>query len=281
MPSAPATAGQRPQSPPDSFRFTFSGLDLPDSADPLGVWQFAPASATSTARFAAQDALTSEQDGLRWRIELPGADSEARDALSERLSAVELRQEQLDQVEQRLSELQSAQFTATRDAKIPYAALPDPETELLRAVAALQRAPTAFALDRRDASAYRKILDRAEQLLLQFRRLVQYYARVETAIGAQSVGLTVVDWSGDYRTTWQDGVTASDMARHLDAVRLAMASRHALLRLASVVTSGALVLATKASVPGGQVLLLPAVYKYVRDVLEEFDRYAESQGLAG
>jgi hypothetical protein len=281
VPSVPASDDHRPQSAPDSFGFTFSGLDLPDSADPLGVWQFAPSPVTATARFAAQTAPPPEQDGLRWHIELPAADSESRAELSRRLSAVDRRQAQVDQVERRFWELQSSQLIATRDAKISYAALPDPESELLRAVAALQHAPTAFAMDMRDASAYREILDKAEQLLLQFRRLVQYYARVETKIGAQWVGLTVVDWSGDYRTTWQDGVTASDMARHLDALKLAMASRHALLRLVSVVTSGALALATKASVPGGQVLLLPAVYNYVRDVLEEFDRYAESQGLAG
>jgi hypothetical protein len=61
------------------------------------------------------------------------------------------------------------------------------------------------------------------------------------------------------------------MALHLDAVKLAIASRLSLVQLVIVVATGALELALKASVPGGQVLLLPAVYRYVKDVLAELE----------
>ncbi len=79
--------------------------------------------------------------------------------------------------------------------------------------------------------------------------------------------ISTVDWTGDYETAWLDGATTLEMTLHLEAVRLALASRHALLRLISVVTSGAMTLTAKASVPGEQVLLIPAVYNYVRSIL--------------
>jgi hypothetical protein len=272
-----AAEARHSRSEPASLHFTFSGLDLPDSEDPLGIWQIAPSTTKSAPPFAAQAAPVDEQEGLRWHVELPGADREARAELTERLAAVSHRQTQLDRIERRLSQLTVSRHTPSPAA---YAAFPEPEAALMEAVAALRAGPQAFVEGDRGPAAYRRGLDKAERLLLQFRRLVQYYARVETVVGARWVALTVVDWSGDYQTTWQSDVTASDMALHLDTVRLAMASRHALLRLVSVVTSGALALAAKAAVPGGQILLLPAVYDYVRDVLEEFDRYAETQGLA-
>jgi hypothetical protein len=55
----------------------------------------------------------------------------------------------------------------------------------------------------------------------------------------------------------------------MQSVHLALRSRLALVRIVSVVATGAAGLAVKAAVPGGQLLLLPAVWKFVRDVLAE------------
>lgn len=269
MPSTRAPEAGSGSPTPHAARFVLSGPWLLDAEDPLGIWEVVPAAETEATAYAASDAVA-EAQGVRWLIDLPSVARQARSQLSEGLAATRARQAQLDLVEQRLSQLGGPQ---------PSAFAFGPETELMATVAALQRGPAAYAAGERSAVAYGLISDKAQQLLLQFRRLVQYYARIETRVGGRLLALTTVDWSGDYHTTWQDDVPASELALHLDAVRLALASRQALIRLVSVVTSGALSLATKASVPGGQVLLLPAVYKYVRDVFEELGRYAESRGV--
>ena len=59
------------------------------------------------------------------------------------------------------------------------------------------------------------------------------------------------------------------MQLHLQAVHLALGSRIALLRLLIVVGTGAAKLALRLVVPGAQLLVLPAVWKFVRDVLRE------------
>ena len=64
-------------------------------------------------------------------------------------------------------------------------------------------------------------------------------------------------------------VSEEAMRTHLQSVHLALSSRIALIRIVSVVATGAAGLAIKAAVPGGQLLLLPAVWRFVRDALEE------------
>jgi hypothetical protein len=94
-------------------------------------------------------------------------------------------------------------------------------------------------------------------------------------MGGKPAGLTVIDWKGDHRTIWADGCASDQMETHLAAVRLAMASRQTLLRLFVIVVTGALGLALKAHIPGGQILLLPAVYQFVRDVLQELEHLSD------
>ena len=99
--------------------------------------------------------------------------------------------------------------------------------------------------------------------------MVSHYARVETALAGASIGRTTVDWTGDFVTTWEPVASGAAMRTHLQSVNLALGSRIALLRIVSVVATGAVGLAVKAAIPGGQVLLLPAVWRFVRDVLKE------------
>jgi hypothetical protein len=117
----------------------------------------------------------------------------------------------------------------------------------------------------RDQELYRQW----HAFLDQIRQVLAHYARVETALAGADVGWTTVSWAGDFDTTWQPNVTAYAMQTHLQSVHLALNSRLALLRFTSVVISGAVGLAIKITGSGG-VLLLPAVWKFMRDVLEEF-----------
>jgi hypothetical protein len=59
------------------------------------------------------------------------------------------------------------------------------------------------------------------------------------------------------------------MVLHHEAVQLALGSRLALVRLLIVVGTGAATLALRLTVPGAQLLVLPAVWKFVRDVMQE------------
>ena len=262
--------------PPTAAAFTFAGIALPDAADPLGIWRMADAAPEAYAAPVAPESV----EGLRWRIDLPAEKRDAQLALRERLAAAKAREADLDKAARRLSELvvPAAYALGPGADALAAPAVGPAEAALLAEVERLYRAPIAYAGEG-DSLPRRLLAEKADQLLLQFRRLVQYYARVEITVGGRLVGLTVVDWSGDFQTTWQGDVGPAEMTLHLDGVRLALASRQALLRLVGVVTTGALSLAATASVPGGQLLLLPAVYRYVRDVLAELAEYADSEAV--
>ncbi|MCU0519274.1 MAG: hypothetical protein MUF84_01075 [Anaerolineae bacterium] len=242
--------------------FTFSGFSTPEELDPLGIWDLV---ISPVVPYAAG----SDDRGLIWRVDHPTSSREAETALLAQRAKVEQWEYSLDAAARRLADLSPVTSYA-----LGFGA---PEAELLAQIAALQSPVLSYGLGEAATAAYHEVYEQANALLLQFKRLIHHFARIETATRGVSVALTAVDWTGDYETVWLDGATASDMGLHLEAVRLALESRHALLRLISVVTSGALSLTLKASVPGGQVLLLPAVYNYVRSILKELERQRPSE----
>jgi len=253
--------------------FTFSGFETPESDDPLGIWdlaiselEVAPATAYNAVEQAAQkQAAQKRERGLVWRVDHPESSLAAHTELLEQRAKVDRWEADLEAAARRLGGL---------SPRLSYAASSsDPEQALWAEVAALQSPVLSYGLDNTAHRVYEEVFERASSLLVQFKRLVYHFARIETTSGGTSIALTTVDWTGDYETAWLDGATTLEMTLHLEAVRLALASRHALLRLISVVTSGAMTLTAKASVPGGQVLLIPAVYNYVRSILREFEQW--------
>jgi hypothetical protein len=106
----------------------------------------------------------------------------------------------------------------------------------------------------------------------QMRRMVSHYAWIETEMGGALIGHTAVRWTGDFDTVWEADVTPDSMELHHQSVQLALGSRLALIRLLTIVGTGATKLVLRLTVPGAQLLMLPAAWKFVRDVLEELRR---------
>jgi len=271
-------------------RFTLTGLrplegmSAVPGEDLLGIWeltgpQVAAFAATAENMVPAEGAAAislppgAAEPGLIWRVELPAARREAKSELEARLIAEKVRQAYLKAAEKRLSDLQLGLAYSAKTAGA--------ESALLAEVMALRGSAVTYGAGDTGAISLLHLYEQCEALVARFRRLVQYYARVETSVGGQPVALTIVDWSGDHNVIWQEGIGPLDMALHMDSVRLVLATRQAWLRLISVVASGALSLSVKASVPGGQFLLFPAVYRFVRDVLAELDQVQANQEAPG
>jgi hypothetical protein len=112
-------------------------------------------------------------------------------------------------------------------------------------------------------SQWRKFLE-------QVREMMANYARVETAIAGTPFGSTAVSWTGDFRTIWTPAVTPDDMNLHRRNVVVTLQWRLGMLRFVGVVGAGAANVAVRLGVPGGQLLALPAVWNFVKDVLKEW-----------
>lgn len=270
--------------------FSVSGLTLPEGQDPLGLWQAPerPARDEAVAFSAGEAQAPAEPEEPTWRISLPDSPAAAQAILQRQSRAMQLAQRDLQRVDRQLTafdpqeEERGVSFSTADE-------LSAPKSDLLRSIARYQPAPetevVAYGLFRRKraeeeeaevkaalAPEDRDTMAQWRAFVEQVRRTVGNYAYIETEMGAVMVGSTAVGWTGDFTTTWAADVAPAAMRVHTQSVHLALASRIALMRIISVVTTGAAGLALKAAVPGGQVLLLPASWRFVRDVLAELRR---------
>jgi len=239
--------------------FTVSGLAPAGGMDPLGVWQI---EAAPVASFAAGEGGATTP---AWHVVLPETLAEAQAILADRASCFQFALADLERVKGELESL-------VAEGEIAYAATSDKlsvyRAELLKAVHAAQ----AYSFEQRlsvglleDRQSYAQWVAFVEQV----EKLVGSYAHVETVRGGRMIGRTAVSWMGDFDTWWRSTATVEERDLHQQAVHLALESRTALVRVATIVVAGAFEIAAKASIPGAQVLLLPAVWRFVRDVLAE------------
>ncbi len=179
----------------------------------------------------------------------------------------------LQQAEQRLAEIGRSggvSFAAPLDQPPEFVA---PEQAL---DAALQRltAPAAYGLfDRKQQQEQEADLEAAgewRKFLEQVRGMMANYARVETDLAGNRIGQTAVSWTGDFRTFWSPAVSIADMNLHRRNVDVTLQWRLGTMRFVGVVGAGVANVAVRLGIPGGQLLALPAVWNFVRDVLKEW-----------
>jgi hypothetical protein len=94
-------------------------------------------------------------------------------------------------------------------------------------------------------------------------------ARVETSTGGTAVARTTLGWTGDCATVWSSQWGDSQARLHLRTVALALASRVALVRTLSLALQGAGLIAVTVGIPGGPLLALPAVWRFITRVQHE------------
>lgn len=267
------------------YGFTLSGFDLPGNTDPLGVCRVAPVGATT---FAVGDAAADEPT---WHVELPASAIDAQHILANNAALLQQQQESLSLIQQEFNSFTRqggaglVSFSATSAASEHFVAqkemlreslnyyVPDSDVDALTSYGLRDwfrkkkkpRATSAPPRSSADQSEWLAFVHQAERALTN-------YVRVETMIPAPTIaGATRVGWTGDFHTTWHPSMSATARQLHLQAVNVALTSRMSLVRLIAVVAGGAAGLAAKATAlpPGGQVLLLPAAWRFVKDVLAE------------
>jgi hypothetical protein len=86
---------------------------------------------------------------------------------------------------------------------------------------------------------------------------------VETELGGQLVARTLLGWAAGERTVWRAECTDSQAALHRRTVSLAMESRVVLVRRLSLGLRYAARVAATLALPGGPLLALPTVLRYL------------------
>lgn len=156
------------------------------------------------------------------------------------------------------------------------------EAELLASLGTLPGGPVVESYGLLDKlpdmkESQREFLEAFERL----QQLLTHLAWVETRLDGSLLARTIVDWSGDLGTVWNNDVGEAQLHLHQRSLAVALASRVALLRLLSTVLMATAKIAVLLSTPGAQLLALPAAWRYVTQILKEYEAYRANLAPTG
>ena len=263
-------------------------------ADPMALWDFGPAAATGEASFdlAAAGAFEPAAAGASeppaiWRLDVPADRGRAGARLDQIEAELAAYERALDAAGSRLDAFIIQRETGT-DVSFAGATIgteaPPAERELaaLLDVAAGLPGPSgtepspsqavSFEAGERALPRWDDVADELARFATQVQRFLAHYAWVETQLDGMLLARTTVSWTGDVRTTWAQASLAADPGVHRRALVLALRSRAAMLRMFLLVVTGAVRIVPLLSVPGGAILALPAVWRFINQVRSELER---------
>ncbi len=239
-------------------------------------WQFEPAGDTGGLSFAAGDS----EDVPIWRTDLPADFDQAWDQLAaadaqinDTLSALNTTPERIDSL------VYQAQLTG---AGMSFDAsgldtLPEPDADLLEMVQTLN-SPTigiSFAVGDDRTSKIETAYTQFNKDMARLLRLVANFAWVETEVGGELLARSVVSWTGDLDTSWVAGLEEEVYQLHKRSLHQALATRNIALHAITITASSALKLSVLIATPGGGLLALPMVWKYVKQIMADIQKYKE------
>lgn len=228
----------------------------PSGGDPLGL----PA---ALAPFGAAD-------DAPWAVDLP----EDPDAAGAMLDAMELRmavvERALDSVPERID---AAADQARRPARTAFALGGAADADGALAAALRPQRRVSFGLG--GGSAETTSLQARLEALVDAARHV---ARIETRIEGRVVASTSVGWGGDARMILAPDVAPETVATHGRTLAIAVRVRQSRLRFVMSILSGATRVALQ--VAGGGATALPAIYTFVKQVIDELDALNAAAAVA-
>jgi hypothetical protein len=123
----------------------------------------------------------------------------------------------------------------------------------------------SFGMLDRLPRGWQETAERLQDLFDRVRDSFVYFARVQSMRAGRRLASTDVGWNGSFRTTWVTPVTADAAGQHAENLRLALRTRAAWLRMALLITRGALQLGLL--LPTNPLLALPAAWQFFRDII--------------
>ena len=237
-------------------------------------WQTAPVHTSGEISFEA--AITASQPTSRWSLELPANPEEAETALTQAEAQLQATLALMNEAPSRLEAFVSRMGSGT-EAHFSVESFTRPaEAELLAWMAYFEPGQISFDGQGITQGQARESLDQLRRMVDNLLGQVLYMAQVETRLGEVFLARSLVSWRGDLDTTWGEATSSDQAPLHQRSLRLALASRLAMLRVMITATQGAAKIAALIAAPGGALLALPAAWKYVNQILSEVEKYQTS-----
>jgi hypothetical protein len=251
--------------------FQFFDVRAADAPQVLGVWEVTPMPQPSASHsFAHNDAgLSDLNEAQIWRISLPPDMKQAHAYLDAGASRLELAEQALAQVPERVSGLAAAWHTGQSFDLSTLTAMPQPEAGLLASLGEMESGAQLLSFDAgvpEGVGKWRQTLQQFLDFVEQLRKSFTRYAWVETRLSVRLVARTSVGWAGDVDTVWAAKPSAAEAAIHRRALMLAIQTRAALARTLIIVVQAAVKISLLLSTPVTAPLALLAAYRYVQAI---------------
>jgi hypothetical protein len=204
-----------------------------------------------------------------WRIDLPAGMSEARNVLQAQRDAFEQDQAAIEAAVARLKVFIADDPPGNAGASKGLESTPE---AVLREQLVIAGAQSKDLLD-----PLGDIRAEFDQFIQRVRKIVSDFASIETVQGGVALARTKVSWTGDVQTLWQDNISGAQVELHRQNVRVALARRGLLMRLMVVISTSAAKIALRLATPGAQLLALPAIFLFIKDVVAEVQKMQKIQ----
>lgn len=230
------------------------------ASDVLGVWQLVPAAAGRH-----------EEAAIVWEVDVAAATG-AKNPLEEPANRVAAAVQAIPLAENRLQRF-LRQPDQGQSFAVPAAQARTPEARLAAWITPETDAFVSFGIRDEVAQALRQ----AGRFSEQVRRTLGQPALVKSSAGGRSFGRTRVSWTGDVDTAWGPGLGPVEAAVHERAVRLALATSQAWLRIVTLVAASAVQLSLLLPSGIGAITALPAAWDFVTGILDEYEHLRRLQ----
>jgi hypothetical protein len=243
----------------------------------FGSWQFQSQQSATGVFFG----VSSAGEVPVWRTELPVDLGEASEQLAEDEAQLDDSLAVLNSTPDRIDALvQRAQLASSAGISFDAASpdpLPEPDAELLDMVQTINSPAVgvSFAVGDEQQSDLETAYHQFNEDMARLLRQVANFAWVETVLSGDLVARSVVSWTGDLDTNWASGLKEEIYQLHKHSLTQALATRNIALHAVTITAHSALKLSVLLATPGGGLLALPLVWKYVKQIMADVQRYKE------
>jgi hypothetical protein len=237
-------------------------------------WELSTSSLDEDISFDIPNEMDTES--IFWKLDLPKPYSAAERELQDLENEIETTEKILDQIPIEIERAGNRRSkVSSGDLSFQSQQITDAEAELFALVNDLNPTEAGLSFDLSDQSRvnWQKAAQELEDSFHRIKMILTRFAVVETRIQGEFIGQTVVGWSGRTDSSWQSPGSMDTYHLHKRSLQAALASRYLLLNMLVISAQSASRLAALLAIPGGAVLALPAVWKYVSRILNELEKY--------
>lgn len=243
-------------------------------------WDFPEAPSGTSVSFAAP--VEGDIPAAVWRLDLPLDHQAATQALEAYSSQAQASSRAIDglpgRVETLVAQVQAADSAGVSFSTTDQIDLPVEETDLLQSLFEIDRIDqqVSFGLEEKLPKDWQASYHQFQAAAARTLRSISHLAWVETSQEGQLLGRTSVGWTGDMQTFYTEPLLPPQVQLHERSLEIALASRHAFIRLFTSTVAAASRISLLLATPGGALLSLPAVWRYANQILVEVETYKQT-----